>query len=168
VQPYTIAGRLLHYGRYGKDSDDERLVPVFLGYQTLVRGYSSTSFDLRSCPSIIRQASDCPVPIFKDLLGSRLLVANLEFRFPLFEGVGLDAPAGLPRVELAPFFDAGVAWQGGDKPTFLGGDRNVVTSYGLAVRLNLFGAAIVELDVVHPNDRPGNRWYTQWGFLPGF
>jgi Tol biopolymer transport system component len=168
VRPYTLAGRLLHYGRYGKDSDDGRLVPLFLGYQPLVRGYSATSFDLTSCSSIIRKPSDCPVPVFEDLLGSRILVANLEFRAPLFEGLGVDAPAGLPRVELAPFFDAGVAWVRGDEPSFLGGDRNLVTSYGLAVRVNLFGAAILELDIVHPNDRPGNRWYTQWGFQPGF
>jgi hypothetical protein len=32
----------------------------------------------------------------------------------------------------------------------------------------VFGAAIFEIDFVHPNNRPGSRWYTQFGFGPGF
>ncbi|RPJ71675.1 MAG: hypothetical protein EHM24_11565, partial [Acidobacteria bacterium] len=41
---YTIAVRGLHYGRYGSDSEDPRLVPLFLGYPGLVRGYDYNSF----------------------------------------------------------------------------------------------------------------------------
>jgi len=169
-RPYTLAGRLLHYARYGPNSDDERLVPLFIGYQSLVRGYSARSFDLRECPAFIRQPDDCPVPVFEELIGSRILVGNLELRFPLFEGLRItdEPPPGLPWLDLALFFDAGVAWLRSDQPQFLGGDRRVLSSYGVALRVNLFGAAILELDVVHPNNRPGRRWYTQFGFAPGF
>ncbi len=163
----TLAGRLLHYGRYGPDSDDERLIPVFLGFQTLLRGYAYNTFDLTGCPAIIRSPDDCPVPVFRELLGSRAAVGNVELRLPL-DALGIAQPAGLPAFELAPFFDAGVAWLRTDKPHFLGGNRNLLTSYGLALRANLFGALILEFDVVHPNDRPGNRWYTQLGVVPGF
>jgi len=167
ARPYSLAARVFHYGRYGRNSDDERLLPVFLGYQTLVRGYAFQSFNLRGCPAIINEADDCPVPVFRELLGSRVAVANFEVRIPL-QGLGIEPPAGLPAIELAPFFDAGVAWVSSDKPRFLGGNRNLLTSYGLAVRVNLFGALILEFDVAHPNDRPGKRWYTQLGVIPGF
>ena len=169
-RPYTLAGRVLHFARYGPNSDDTRLVPLFIGYQSLVRGYAANSFDLRDCPAFIRQPSDCPVPVFEELIGSRVLVGNLELRFPLFEGLRItdDPPPGLPWLDLALFYDAGVAWLRTDQPRFLGGGRRVVTSYGVALRVNLFGAAVLELDFVHPNDRPGRRWYTQFGFAPGF
>jgi hypothetical protein len=168
IRPYTVAGRIMHFGRYGRDADDERLVPLFVGYRSLVRGYDVRSFDLSGCPVRIRQPGDCPVPVFDQLLGSRLLVGNFELRFPLFQGLGLGPrPPGFPPLEMAIFFDAGVAWVGADKPTFLGGDRSPVTSYGAALRMPLFGVAILELDLVHPNDR--NRgWQFQIGFTPGF
>ena len=169
-EPYTLAGRVLHYARYGPDSDDERLVPLFIGYQTLVRGYAPSSFDLRNCAVRIVRPGDCPVPVFEDLIGSRILVGNLELRFPLLQGLGIadQPPPRLPLLDLALFFDAGVAWLRSDQATFAGGDRGVVTSYGVALRANLFGAAIIEIDMVHPNDRPGGRWYTQFGFTPGW
>jgi WD40 repeat protein len=168
-RPYTIAARFLHYGRYGPDSDDERLVPLFIGYQTLVRGYASNSFDLSECAVIIRDPSDCPVPVFQELLGSRVMVANLELRFPLLQGLGIKNPSPrIPWVDLALFYDAGIAWRQDDEPSFLGGDRGLLTSYGAALRANVFGAAIIEVDFVHPNGRPGGRWYWQFGFSPGW
>jgi Tol biopolymer transport system component len=166
VRPYTIATRLLHYGRYGRNSDDERLIPVFLGFQTLIRGYTFRQSDLSGCPAIIQSAGDCAA--LRDLLGSRVAVGNVEFRVPL-QGLGIEPPVGLPSIELAPFFDAGVAWLHGEQPKLFGGTRNLLTSYGLAIRANLFGALILEFDVVHPNNRPGgNRWFTQIGVQPGF
>src|SRR5262249_48064722 len=39
VSFYTIAGRVMHYGRYGSGGNDPRLFPLFLGYPNLVRGY---------------------------------------------------------------------------------------------------------------------------------
>jgi hypothetical protein len=166
ARPYTIATRLFHYGRYGRNSDDERLIPIFLGFQTLVRGYTFQQSDLRGCPAIIQTAGDCAA--LKDLLGSRVAVGNIELRVPL-QGLGIEPPAGLPAIELAPFFDAGVAWLRTEKPKLFGGTRNLLTSYGLALRANLFGALVLEFDIVHPNNRAGNRgWFTQLGVQPGF
>ena len=39
TRPLTIAGRILHVGRYGGDAENNILTPLFLGYPNLVRGY---------------------------------------------------------------------------------------------------------------------------------
>jgi len=49
-RPLTLAGRAMHFGRFGSDVDDERLFPLYLGYPTLVRGYGSGSFQADECP----------------------------------------------------------------------------------------------------------------------
>jgi hypothetical protein len=71
-------------------------------------------------------------------------------------------------VELAGFFDAGTAWTKDDEPKFLGGHRKPVTSVGTALRVNLLGFAVAEIDFVHPNDRPSKGWYWEFSLTPGF
>ena len=36
---YTLAARVMHYGRYGGGGEDDRLFPSIIGYPKLVRGY---------------------------------------------------------------------------------------------------------------------------------
>ncbi|HTD69615.1 MAG TPA: basic secretory protein-like protein [Gemmatimonadales bacterium] len=168
VRPWTIAARLLHVGRYGRDAEDPRLGPLFLGYPGLVRGYDNGSFDPNECPAATTP-SGCPV--FDRLLGSRMLLANAELRFPLFGVLGIGGGYyGAFPLEAAIFADAGVAWTQapGDKPTFLGGNRPGVSSAGVALRANLFGYAIGELDVVKPFQRPGKGWLIELNLIPGF
>ena len=44
--PYlTLAGRVLHYGRYGTDAEDPRIGDLFVGSWGLVRGYTVDSFE---------------------------------------------------------------------------------------------------------------------------
>jgi outer membrane protein assembly factor BamA len=74
----------------------------------------------------------------------------------------------MPPVEMAFFFDAGSAWTSGDRPDFMGGSAKTVTSQGVALRVNLFGFAIGEVDYVHPNDRPLKGSFWQFSFQPGF
>jgi hypothetical protein len=71
-------------------------------------------------------------------------------------------------VEVAFFGDAGVAWNRGDKPSFFSGSRKPVSSAGVAFRVNALGFAIVELDAVHPFNRPGRGWVFQFNLSPGF
>ncbi|HTL02410.1 MAG TPA: hypothetical protein VL243_09290, partial [Vicinamibacterales bacterium] len=54
---YTVAVRGMHYGRYGKDAEDSRLIPLFLGYPEFVRGYGINSFTSGECSP---QAGSCP------------------------------------------------------------------------------------------------------------
>jgi Tol biopolymer transport system component len=163
VNLYTIAGRLLHVGRWGPNSDDPRLWPLYLGYPNLVRGYDINSISANDCNP------DGTCPTFDRLLGSRILVGNLEFRFPLLRPFGLrQGVYGPVPVEVAFFGDGGVAWTQADKPSFLGGTRKPVSSAGVAFRVNAFGFAIVELDAVRPFNRPGQGWMFQFNLSPGF
>src|SRR5205085_10585354 len=79
VRPVTIAGRIMHYGRYGSGAQDSRLYPLFLGYPDLVRRYDTGSFSASACGT----STNGSCPVFDRMLGTRLLVGNLEVRAPL-------------------------------------------------------------------------------------
>ena len=162
----TLAGRLLHFGRYGHDGEDLRLSDVFVGSPWLIHGYDDASFQVEECSPDPNNPAACPE--FDRLVGSRLAVGNLELRMPLFGAAGVIPSPGVPPLELAGFYDAGVAWRENVEPSFMGGSRDIVTSVGGAIRLNLFGLAVGEVALVHPNDRPGKGWYWQFNLQPGF
>ena len=165
VQFYTIAVRGLHFGRYGSGGEDERLTPLFLGYPNLVRGYDVGTFDASECGFDPR--GGCPA--FDRLLGSRLLVANVEFRFPLLRPFGMRSNLyGPVPVEVALFADGGVAWDSNISPEFAGGDREAISSAGVALRVNAFGFAVLEFDYVRPFQRPDKGWFFQFSLAPGF
>ena len=89
------AARLLHVGRYGGSSEDERLWPLFVGYSTLVRGYDPNSFDTRDCTP----TPDGSCPELVRLTGSRMVVFNGEARVPVtHRGILLDGKADGPEV----------------------------------------------------------------------
>jgi Tol biopolymer transport system component len=164
---YTIAGRVLHYGRYGSGGQDQRLSPLFLGYPNLVRGYDVSSVGATTCLVAPGIASDCVG--FDQLMGSRILVGNLEFRFPLLRPFGASQRMYGPLpVEVAFFTDGGVAWNRGDRPSFLGGQRHGVASTGVTLRVNLAGYAVGEFDVAHPVPSQGHGWVFQFNLSPGF
>jgi hypothetical protein len=162
---YTLAGRILHYGRYGHGGEDPRLVPIYLGAPTLVRGYDVSSFSGSECT--VTPAGSCQE--FDRLLGSRVLVGNLEWRFPLLRPFGVKSGMYGPiPTEIAVFADAGVAWNAGERPTFFGGQRQVVSSVGVAVRARLFNLLILEFDVSNPFQRRGSGPVFQLNVSPGF
>jgi Tol biopolymer transport system component len=177
VSFYTIATRVMHYGRYGSGGDDERLFPLFIGYPNLVRGYDVGTFAASDC--IANAVSTCPQ--FDRLEGSRLLVANVEFRFPLLRPFGATQNMyGPVPVEVAFFADGGLAWnslqQATIATTILGSSqlphpfnwRDGVSSAGVALRVNLFGYAIGQFDFARPFQRPGSGWVFQFNLSPGF
>ncbi len=155
VRPFTIAFRALHFGRYGKSADDGRLTPEYLGYPGLVRGYDFNSYNTNDP--------------YDYLLGSKMLIGNAELRFPLLGvfGIGPGFYGYLP-IEFATFYDAGVAWSNDQKPSFMGGDRKPVSSFGFALRANLFGYAVGEVDFVHPNNHPGTNWIWEFNLTESF
>lgn len=167
IKPFTLAGRLLHFARYGKDAEDSRLTPLFLGYPGLVRGYDSNSFGSNEFVATSDTTFDSP--LFDRLIGSRLAITNFEVRFPLF-GLLHVGPGfyGIFPVETGLFYDAGWAWTRNDKASFLGGNRQAVRSYGATARVNLLGYAVVEVDYVNPVDRPQKGWFWQFNFTAGF
>ena len=54
------------------------------------------------------------------------------------------------------------------RPGFAGGDREPVVQLGAAIRANVFGFAVAEIDYVRPLDRPGRGWLWQFSLRPGF
>ncbi len=172
--PVTLAGRGLHYGRYGGDSEDPRLSDLFLGYDSLVRGYDPGSIDVSECGPQVTTTGTCPV--FDRLVGSRIAVGNAELRLPVLGALGVIPSRSFPPVEVAPFFDVGVAWSRSQKPSFLSPafgssretGRDPVSSYGVSFRVNLLGFAIGQISLAHPNERPMKNWVWQFSLLPGF
>jgi surface antigen Omp85-like protein len=153
----------MHYGRYGGASDDARLVPLFIGYPNLVRGYDVNTFDAADCTP----TSTSDGPAFDRLVGSRLLVGNLELRFPLLRPFGASPRRyGPVPVEVAFFADGGVAWNRNEKPSFLGGSRDGIGSAGVTLRVNLLGFAVGRFDFAHPFQRAGKGWVSEGQSLP--
>jgi hypothetical protein len=163
---YTVAVRGMHYGRYGRDAEDSRLIPLFLGYPEFVRGYGINSFTAGECSTT---SGSCPT--FDRLVGSKMAVANMEFRFPLLRPFGVSSHMYGPiPVEVALFADSGVAWNRGENISFQSGGagRKPVSSAGITFRAAVLGFAIAQIDFARPFNRPGRGWV--WGFslTPGF
>ena len=163
VRPFTIALRLLHAGRYGSGAEDPRLSPLFLGYPELVRGYDTQTL------TNAEYSDTSSNSVINKLFGSKLLIGNLELRFPLLGVLGLGSGFyGYFPIELGFFYDAGVTWTNDNKPWFLGGNRDAVSSYGAAIRVNLFGYAVGEVDYVLPINRPNVGWLWEFNLTEGF
>lgn len=179
LRPVTLAVRALHFGRYGRDE----AVPsaVFLGYPSLLRGYSYGSVTdgcIAELDSNTQVGNDCEV--YEQLFGSRIAVGNVELRIPLIRNT-LRGSVQVPPIEAIAFFDAGAAWgkvmQSDGTPitthlNFSRGpqgsfdQRGFLTSGGVGARMNLFGYAVIEADYVHAFERGKSQW--QFSFQPGF
>jgi hypothetical protein len=143
IKPYTIAIRGFHYGRYGSGSEDSRLPGLYLGYPWYIRGYNINTFKNAS-------SADTANLSLNNLIGSRIAVANFEFRVPFtgLKRVALIKTSILPS-DLIFYFDAGLAWQNGS--TFalkwVPGtplQRTPLLSTGASIRINLLGVMVVE------------------------
>ncbi|MEO0558132.1 MAG: peptidase S9 [Bacteroidota bacterium] len=154
--PITLAARALHYGRYLGDADENRLYPLYLGYGSLVRGYSFNSFgDLANGASAFDAFEN-------RLFGSRMGVGSVEVRIPLLgtPQFGLVSFPYLPT-ELTFFGDAGVTWglatrdlQGEPTTTSIS-DAQPIFSAGVSTRVNLLGALVLEPYYALPFSRYG-------------
>src|SRR6266850_2361069 len=161
LRPFTFAIRALHIGRYGRDAEDQRIYPLFIGYASFVRGYDRGSFG---------QGAECvaiptdPCPVYNRLWGSKILVGNAELRFPPFGLLGIGGGYyGILPIEAGIFYDAGVAWTASEGAQLFGnGPRKIVRSTGVSFRMNLLGYAIGQMDIVHPFDRPEKNWLVRF------
>jgi len=162
VRPFTLAFRAFHYGRYGKDSEDQRMYPLYIGYESLVRGYDYYSYGSSEYPG--GEGFDQ-----SRLFGSKMLVANAELRFPLLGALGIGKGYyGAFPIDMIAFYDWGVAWTVNNKPVLSGPKHTSISSAGIGLRMNVFGYMIVGVNYVKPFDRPGKGWYFQFSFWPGF
>jgi hypothetical protein len=171
----TFAVRGLHFGRYGYGDEltgNQFLQPLFLGYETLIRGYSWESIDNSECAAGATAEGGCPV--FDRLFGQRLAVGNIELRIP-FIGNDVLGLINLPYipVELVAFTDVGIAWDN-EHPvedwSFVRStsQRVPLWSSGVSARFNLLGMMIFEAYYAQPWQRPDKG--PHWGFslAPGW
>ena len=105
---------------------------------------------------------------FDRLVGSRVAVGNAEMRFPIWGMFGGDQFYGPLPIEGAFFADAGIAWGRSQRLGFGVSDNQPVASVGAALRANVLGFAVAEIDYVRPLDRPGRGWLWQFNLRPGF
>jgi Tol biopolymer transport system component len=161
---YTIAARIIHYGRYGGGAEDARLYPIYINDPGLVRGYGTLQPLSAGC--LVSSADMCQRS--RGHVGSRILVGNVELRFPLLRPFGArHGMYGPVPIELALFGDTGVAWNRGEKPALAGGSRPGISSVGMAVRIAL-GFAAAEFDVTRPFQRPEDGWTFGLNLIPGW
>lgn len=155
-KPFGLAFRALHYGRYGNGSE-EGLYPMFVGSSWYVRGYNTGNVGNFLSENGRR---------VDELFGSKMLVSNFEVRLP-FSGPERLAvvKSGVFFSELALFLDGGVAWydfgQFDGDILLLDGEGNPIKgptgepivnyyeakpifSTGASLRINLFGAMVLE------------------------
>ncbi|MGO1521473.1 MAG: peptidase MA family metallohydrolase [Sphingobacterium sp.] len=151
INPVTIAARVYSYMRVGEDSD--RLYNMYIGYPYMVRGFEANSFGPNSKIG------------YNDLSGSRMVVGNFEVRLPFTGPEKLAVlPSGFLFSDLNFFVDGGLAWTKNstikwdktdedkvtetiDGQTYSSYDPSVtmpVFSAGVSLRVNLFGAMILE------------------------
>lgn len=159
-KPVTLAFRAYSYIRAGKD--ENRLQGTYIGYPFFVRGFDDLN------PSKVGGLS------FDDLMGSRSAIANIELRLPFTGPEKLATiKSNFLFSDLNLFFDAGLAWNKdskivgslSDKPLVVQEDKDgnpvldqnntpiyrydpryrvPVFSAGMSLRVNLFGAMILE------------------------
>ena len=175
MRPFTLAFRGIHIGRYGRDAESDRIGSIFVGDPSLIRGYGFDTFVPQECtPTTGGSLGNSSCAQFDRLLGSRVAVANLEFRIPLFgaRGLGLINTMVFPPLEIAPFVDAAVAWTSTSSPVWelssSSTERTPVMSGGVAGRMNVFGFAVIEVFYARPFQRQGRGGV--WGFslMPGW
>lgn len=142
LRPYTLAFRTYNYGRWGETKVNNIMSPLYIGYPWLIRGYERNDSRFNS--------PDNQGPGLNNFFGSKIAVSNIEFRIPLSgpDRISLIKSKAI-FTDLNFFMDGGLAWNNGDK---LANDwlapkeneRVPVFSYGVSIRLNLLGYAVVE------------------------
>ena len=155
LKPISLAVRGLHYGRYGKDATN--LPPLYIGNPTLVRGYRFGA------------VGDLDI---NQMIGSKIFVSNFEVRLPFTgpERLSLIKSKFL-LTELALFVDGGVAWDdfsqfgGGADPRLI--QPKAVFSTGASMRVNLFGALILEPYYAFPLQK-GSKGVFGLNIVPGW
>jgi WD40 repeat protein len=166
----TFATRFQYYGQHGRD---EARFRFFAGSPDFIRGYTSGSFAKNECRDFIDPNTFTGCLVEDQLVGTRIGLATAELRVPLY-GLGF-LPYAFPAIEAALFYDAGVAWEAGEKVKLrreTGDDFSAVrvplTSVGLSLRANIFNFLILRADYAFPLQRPGVKGYWTISLGPTF
>ncbi|MDY0200761.1 MAG: hypothetical protein RBR40_07220 [Tenuifilaceae bacterium] len=142
VKPFSFAFKAYYVGRYGGGL--QQLYPLYLGYPWIIRGYDNSAFNKQIMAGSGLQMSP------DQLMGNHMATASFEIRFP-FTGPERLTPikSKFLFTELALFADAGLAWFDAETVKFKWepdsfDERIPVISAGVSLRINVFGALILE------------------------
>jgi hypothetical protein len=194
IKPVTLAARLFGYGRVASNDATNTLYPLYVGYPYLIRGYEAYSFYNSTTAPTNNYTID-------QLFGNRIAVFNFEIRLPFTGPEKLSViKSKLLFTDLNLFFDAGLAWNPGDKITLSFDPQQVgttptldpttglpevdahgkpiltpiysripATSAGISLRVNVFGAFILEPYLAFPFQRTDVTWPVfGLNFAPGW
>ena len=151
----------------GPDADSLR---QYLAYADVVRGYDGSNFGITAtCYNANPGNPDRCNPA----IGSSAVYGSFEIRAPIYRGGGSVVP--IPPVELFAFWDAGITWFTGQTVYFTRQSnldpetqRGLLTSNGVGMRIDLFGAAILSWAFVKPHDLFTRPAYLQFSFYLPF
>lgn len=139
LKPISLAFRALHYGRYGENTNTLGAINN-IAYPWFVRGYDYG----RNAVTDANNLSS------RNFVGDKMFVSNFEIRIPFTGPKQLSLiKSKFLLTDLNFFFDAGVAWDSFDQFNNIGNENNLyrvrpVMSAGASVRVNVFGALILE------------------------
>lgn len=159
-KPVSFAFR--GFGLVRFENEVSSVFPIYAGQMGFVRGYDFL-FDNRG-------AEEFGGVQFNQFLGSKMLMGSFEIRTP-FTGPKQLALIGsnIFFTDLALFFDAGIAFNefgdiGDDTLQFT---PELATSVGLSLRINFFGAMILEPYWAYPLKKD-SRVVFGFNFIPGW
>jgi Tol biopolymer transport system component len=173
LKPVSFAVRGLSYFRF--ENDVNSVYPVYIGQMGLVRGYNYQLFS--------NYVLDNNEFYYDQLFGSKVLMGNFEVRVP-FTGVKRLSliKSRYFMSDIAAFFDVGVAFDEfshfskGERILIKGSDGTpqeifakpkIAKSAGLSLRVNLFGAIIIEPYFAYPFEK-NSKFIFGLNLMPGF
>jgi len=170
LKPVGFAVRALTYNRLGNGAANDILPPLYLGYETIVRGYTSNA--------IYSQDINSDILDFYDIMGSQMITGSFEVRLPFTGPERLAAiKSGFLFSDLNLFFDTGVAWgyhyeYDAYYNEFLTkrnyNDSKWISSLGVSARINLFGQLILEPYYAFPLNLNKSGGVFGLNFVPGW
>jgi Tol biopolymer transport system component len=161
----------------------ETLFPQYLANPyapNYIRGYDREAYTQSNCGALATTGTTAPGSgtscSSEQLLGSRTAAASVELRFPLIRRFDLGfLPIQMPPIDGEVFYDAGMAWTGGQSvtltkpanydPTTM---RYPLRSFGYGFRMNVFGIAILKFDYAIPRDSFNSVGYWNWSIGQAF
>ena len=173
LKPVSFAVRALSYFRFDKDVNS--VYPIFIGQMGLVRGYNNQLFS-----NYVLDNNDF---YYDQFYGSKLMMGNFEIRLP-FTGIKRLSliKSRYFMSDLAAFFDIGVAFdefshfskgeliliKGEDGlPQNISVKPKIAKSAGISLRVNLFGALIIEPYFAYPFEEK-SKFVFGLNLMPGF
>ncbi len=170
MKPVTLAVRALGYGRFGGNANNiNEVYPLFAGQSYFVRGYTSSVL------------SEKAPELYEQMAGSKIGIFNAELRLPFTGPRQLSLiKSGFLITDLNLFFDAGIGFfntsdlRASVDPDPLDGRDPVrhkpIMSTGVSMRVNVFGALVVEPYFALPLSvaKDKRSWTFGLNFVPGW